>query len=96
MLTVFLMGFREVLKEKVPAFFQDTPEFPIILKLLEQARISGPESLRHWLGVESQKCRNDLAEFDKAGSTMNRKRVQCAKRLELLHLVQEKILPYVK
>ncbi len=90
------MAFKDVLKEKVPAYLQETPEFPIILKMIVEAKITGPESLRHWLNVEMQKCQNDLKEFGKAGSTMNRKRVQCASRMELLKLIQDKILPYVK
>lgn len=90
------MSFKETIKEKVPLHLQDTPEFPIILKMISDAKISGPESLRHWLNVEIEKCKNDLKEFGKAGSTMNRKRVECANRIELLKLIQEKILPYVK
>jgi hypothetical protein len=90
------MTFKDLLKNKVPLDLQNTPEFPIILKMLEQAKITGAESLRHWLNVETQKCENELREFDKAGSTMNRKRVQCAKRIELLKLVRDKILTYVK
>jgi hypothetical protein len=46
--------------------------------------------------VETRKCENELREFDKAGSTMNRKRVQCAKRIELLKLVRDKILLHVR
>lgn len=90
------MTFKEVLKQKVPEHLQQTPEFPIILKMIEQASITGGESLRHWLNVETQKCQKDLDEFGKAGSTMNRKRVQCAQRIELLKLIEQKILPYVK
>ncbi len=90
------MAFKNVLKEKVPAYLQETPEFPIILKMIVEAKITGPESLRHWLNVEMQKCQNDLKELNKAGSTANRKRVQCASRVELLKLIQDKILPYVK
>lgn len=90
------MSFKTVLKEKVPEHLQQTPEFPIILKMIEQAKISGSESLRHWLNVEIQRCKNELTTFDKAGSTMNRKRVQCANHAELLQLIQDKILPYVK
>lgn len=90
------MTFRDVLKQKVPEYLQQTPEFPIILKLISDAKITGAESLRHWLNVELQKCGNELKEFGKSGSTMNRKRVVCANRIELLHLVQEKILPYVR
>ncbi|MEM4254092.1 MAG: hypothetical protein QXR48_01765 [Candidatus Woesearchaeota archaeon] len=90
------MSFKETIKEKVPPHLQDTPEFPIILKMISEAKISGPESLMHWLNVEIEKCKNDLKAFGKAGSTMNRKRVQCAKRMELLKLIQDKIMPYVK
>jgi len=90
------MTFKDLLKNKVPANLQNTPEFPIILQMIEQAKITGAESLRHWLNVEAQKCENELREFDKAGSTMNRKRVQCAKRIELLKLVRDKILTHVK
>ncbi len=90
------MTFKEVLKQKVPGHLQQTPEFPIILKLIDEAKITGAESLRHWLNVETQKCENDLKEFDKAGSTMNRRRVVCASRIVLLNLVKDKILPYVK
>ena len=90
------MTFKEVLKKKVPEDLQQTPEFPIIMKLIEQAKITSGESLRHWLAVEMEKCRNDLKEFDKAGSTMNRKRVRCAERLQLLQLVHDKILRYVQ
>jgi hypothetical protein len=90
------MTFKEVLKQKVPVEFQNTPEFPIIVKLIEDASITGGESLRHWLNVEMDKCRKDLDEFGKAGSTMNRKRVAVGKRLDLLTLVQGKILPFVK
>ncbi|MEM2916083.1 MAG: hypothetical protein QXT19_01880 [Candidatus Woesearchaeota archaeon] len=90
------MSFKETIKEKVPPHLQDTPEFPIILKMIDEVKISGPESLRHWLNVEIEKCKNDLKEFSKAGSTMNRKRAECANRIELLKLIQEKILPYVK
>jgi hypothetical protein len=90
------MGFRDVLKAHVPEHLQQTPEFPIILRMIADAKITGPESLRHWLTVEIQKCRNELKELGKSGSTMNRNRVQCAKRIELLTLTQDKILPYVK
>lgn len=90
------MTFKDVLKKKVPEDLQQTPEFPIIVRLIEDANITGGESLRHWLAVEMQKCRNDLKEFDKAGSTMNRKRVRCAERMNLLQLVHDKILEYVK
>lgn len=90
------MAFKDVLKEKVPAYLQETPEFPIIMKMISSAKITGPESLRHWLNVEIDKCNNDLKEFNKAGSTTNRKRVQCADKIKLLKLVQNKILPYVK
>ncbi len=90
------MAFKDVLKEKVPAYLQETPEFPIIMKMISDAKITGPESLRHWLNVEIQKCRNDLKEFSKAGPTMNRKRVRCAERMDILKLVQDKILQYVK
>jgi hypothetical protein len=89
------MSFKDVLKQKVPPEFQDTPEFPIILKMVDEAKITGGESLRHWLSVELNTCKRELSEFGKAGSTMNRKRVQCAKRIELLALVKEKILPFV-
>lgn len=89
------MAFKEILKAKVPAHLQQTPEFPIIMRMISRARISNASSLRHWLNVEIKKCSNDLKVFGKAGSTMNRKRVQCAKRLDLLKLVQRKILPYV-
>jgi hypothetical protein len=90
------MSFREILKEKVPSHLRETPEFPIILKLIEKEKITSALSLKHWLNVELQKCENDLKEFDRAGPTMNRKRVTCAARMQLLHLIQEKILPYVK
>jgi hypothetical protein len=90
------MTFKEVLKQKVPAHLQQTPEFPIIMKMIQGEKITGAESLRHWLNVEMQKCKNDLKEFDQAGSTMNRKRVRCADKMQLLNLVQDKILPYVK
>ncbi len=90
------MSFKDVLKEKVPGYLQDTPEFPIIMKMISGAKITGPESLRHWLNVEMQKCSNDLREYNKAGSTMNRKRVKCADKIQLLTLIQDKILPYVK
>jgi hypothetical protein len=90
------MGFKEVLKEKIPAYLQDTPQFPIILRLLGQAKISGPESLRHWLSVEISRHRKDLAELNKAGPTMNRKRVQCAEQIKLLKLIEDRIAPYVK
>ncbi len=89
------MSFKDVLKDRVPEHLQQTPEFPIILKLLAQAKISGPESLRHWLAVEQAKCKTDLKEFNKAGSTTNRKRVRCVERMDLLQLVQTKILPYL-
>jgi len=89
------MAFRDVLKEKVPEHLQQTPEFPIILKMIADANITGAESFRHWLNVEIQKCKNELKEEGKSGSTMNRKRVQCAKRIELLTLVQDKILSYL-
>jgi hypothetical protein len=90
------MAFKDVLKEKVPAHLQQTPEFPIIMKMIGTAKITGAESLRHWLNVEIQKCNNDLKEYNQAGSTTNRRRVQCASRIKLLEMVQEKILPYVK
>jgi hypothetical protein len=90
------MTFKEVLKQKVPAHLQQTPEFPIIMKMVGEAKITGPESMRHWLSVEMQKCKNDLKELDQAGSTSNRKRVRCADRIKLLKLVQDKIAPYVK
>ena len=90
------MTFKDVLKQKVPEDLQQTPEFPIIVKMIEQAKITGAESLRHWLNVEMQKCQNDLKEFGKAGSTMNRKRVLCAQRIQLLKLVQDKILAFLK
>ncbi len=90
------MTFKDVLKARVPEELQHTPEFPIILKMIDEAKITGAESLRHWLNVEVQKCRNDLKEFDKAGSTMNRRRVQCASRIDLLALVQDRILPYLR
>jgi hypothetical protein len=90
------MTFKDVLKQKVPAHLQQTPEFPIIMKMIQGEKITGAESLRHWLNVEMQKCHNDLKEYDKSGSTSNRKRVQCADKIQLLTLVQDKILPYVK
>ena len=68
------MAFKDVLKAKVPAHLRQTPEFPIIMRMLSQARISNASSLRHWLNVEIKKCSIDLKGFGKAGSTMNRKR----------------------
>lgn len=90
------MAFIDLLKQNVPEHLQYTPEFPIIIRMVKRAGITGAESLRHWLNVEINKCRKELKEFGRAGSTMNRKRVQCAKRIELLSLIEEKILPYVK
>ncbi len=90
------MAFKDVLKEKVPAYLQETPEFPIIMKMISTAKITGAESLRHWLNVEIEKHNNDLKEFNQAGSTANRKRVRCADEIKLLNLVKNKILLYVK
>ncbi|MEM4240107.1 MAG: hypothetical protein QXM31_03570 [Candidatus Woesearchaeota archaeon] len=90
------MQFKDTLKQKVPEHLQQTPEFPIILKMLGEAKISGAESLRHWLNVEMQKCQNDLKEYDKAGPTMNRKRIRCVERMDILKMMQDKILPYLK
>ena len=90
------MAFRDVLKQKVPAHLKQTPAFSIILRMIKNAKISSSTSLRHWLNVELQKCKNDLKECGKAGPTMNRKRVRYAQRIKLLKLTQTKILPYVK
>jgi len=90
------MALRDILRKKVPGHLQETPEFPIILKMIEEAKITNPESLGHWINVEMQKCKNELKELCKAGPTTNRKRVQCANRMKLLTLVQDKILSYVK
>ncbi len=90
------MTFKDILKAKVPQYLQRTPEFPIILRLIVKSKISGPVSLKHWLNVELNKCKNDLKEAKIAGSTMNRKRILCAKRMDLLRLIQKKIIPYLK
>lgn len=90
------MSFKDDIKKKVPAYLQQTPEFPIILRMLHDAKISSSTSLKHWLNVEIKKCNDDLKECGKAGSTMNRKRVRFAQRIKLLKLTQNKILPYLK
>lgn len=90
------MSFKDILKEKVPEYLQQTPEFPIFLKIIERENINSGDDLKHFLSAEIERKEKKIEELDKQGSTSNRDRVELAKETDFLKLIQEKILPYVQ
>lgn len=88
------MTFKDVLKQKIPADLQQTPEFPILLKLVERENISSELAFKHYLDAEIRKKENHLKELA-GSSTNNRRRVELAKELDVLRVFQSRILPYV-
>jgi len=89
------MSFKEELKTKIPGNIQQTPEFSIILKLIDNEDIKSAKGLETYCNNEIEKCSAELKVLGAAGSTSNRKRVKVAEHIGFCKLITERILKYL-
>jgi len=87
-------SFKDELKTKVPARYQDTPEFRILLKTLSAKRISSSGALKLFCDSEIGRCKEWLSK-NKARETSNRFRKRYVQHWEFCKLIREKIVPYL-
>lgn len=90
------MTFKDTLKEKVPEHLKQTPEWPVLLRIVEKENFANVFAFKHFLEAEIQKKEDWLKQLAKdKSSTNNRLRVEAGKELDFLRMLQDKILPYV-
>ncbi len=91
------MVMKEVLKRKVPAFVQETPEFSVFLKWVAQNKIASVAQLKSVLNAEIKECQQTMKKNMPAQSMGTNTRVvrKSAKQLDFLKLVRDKIVKYV-
>ncbi len=88
------MAFIDTLKKKVPDDIQHTPEFKTLRALIRQQDIRSSVGLRSYVTSDIERCQAELKNH-KGGSTKNRLRVRCAKKLDFLRLIKNKVLRYL-
>lgn len=91
------MAFKEDIKNNVPAYLQDTPEFKVFTSLIKKENIKGPASLRAYLDARMEKLKSDFKEKSKANreGSMNRNLRPIAKELDFLKFVKQKFVRYL-
>ncbi len=85
---------KEVLKASVPDFVKDTPEWPVFLKWITQKKVKTSAQLKSVLNAEIKDCESMLKKLMPGSREGTNTRVvrQCAKKLDFLRLVNEKIV----
>jgi len=84
---------KERLREHTPSRYQAMPEFNILLKLITKEKITTKTALKRHLNAEIKKLEREIDQLG-GGSTMNRKRVRIAKKVDFLRKCHDKLLPY--
>ena len=88
------MGFKEDLKNKIPAKYQFTPEFNILLKIIKQKKIDTPDKLKKYINKqikEDQAWINERKKYSVEG-TMSRWMIGRTRRLDFCKVIKKKIL----
>jgi len=88
------MAFKDTLKKKVPEDIQYTPEFKTLLALIRKEDIKSAIGLRSYVTNEIKRCQEQLKSL-RNGSTKNRHRVLCAKKIDFLKIIKTKVLRYL-
>ena len=88
------MAFIDTLKKNVPEDIRQTPEFKTLRALLKSENIRSAVGLRSYISAEIKRCQEDLKKL-RNGSTKNRLRVRCAKKLDFLKIIKNKVLRYL-
>jgi len=89
------MTFINTLKKKVPDYIRHTPEFKTLRTLIRSEDIRSAIGLRSYISSEIDRCQKDLKKLVKDNSTKNHLRVRCAKKLDFLHVIKQKVLRYL-
>ncbi|MBW3004665.1 hypothetical protein KY310_02445 [Candidatus Woesearchaeota archaeon] len=91
------MAFKDDVKNKIPAYLQDTPEFKVFTALIKKENIRGPASLRAYLDANMEKLKADFKEMSRSNKegSMNRKLRPIAKKLDFLKVVDKKFVKYL-
>ena len=51
------MAFKDIIKKKVPAYLQDTPEYKVFIALVKKEDIRGPISLKTYIDSNMAKLK---------------------------------------
>lgn len=91
------MAFKEDIKNKVPAYLQETPEFKVFTALIKKENIKGPASLAAYLDSNMEKLKADFKEKSRSNSEgrMSRQLRPIAKKLDFLKMVKQKFVKYL-
>ncbi len=85
---------KAILKRKVPAYVQETPEWPVFLRWISQKNIRTSAQLKDTLSAEIKDCQDMLKVRMKnmRQGTNNRTARKYAKKLDFLKVVRDKIV----
>ncbi|MBW3016663.1 hypothetical protein KY309_03580 [Candidatus Woesearchaeota archaeon] len=91
------MAVKEVLKESVPDFVKQTPEWPVFLRWISQRNIKTKAQLKSVLNAEIKDNQKKLESFSKPRTAGTNSRVlrPAAKRLDFLKVCRDRILKYL-
>ena len=82
------MGFKDILKQKVPFDVQRIPEFGILLSMVKEENIKDEKELKVFLESEIERGRRDIHSNETVPSS-NRLRVEKAKWVDSLEKMKE-------
>lgn len=91
------MAFKEDIKNKIPAYLQNTPEFKVFSALIKKENIKGPASLHTYIAARMKKLNSDFNQLKKSNKegTMNRKLRPIAKEMDFLKFAKQKFARYL-
>jgi len=88
------MPIKDILRKKLPSDVKESPEFNVLLKLIEKKKISSIAGLGDYLESEIKKTRKWLAENRVAG-TISDERREKVRELEFLEIIKSKVMKYL-
>jgi hypothetical protein len=88
---------KEVLKKSVPDFVKGTREWTVLLRWISQKNIRTRDQLKKTVREEIKTCQEVMKTRMRhmRGGTNTRIVRQCAKRLDFLKVVRDRILKYL-
>jgi len=90
------MTVKEELREKVPAYVRDTPEWPVFLRWISQKKITTRSQLKFELAEEIKDCDKKLKHFAKSREGTNARLLRSsARKLDFLKLARDRIVKYL-
>ena len=89
------MAFIDTLKRKVPDDIQHTPEFKTLRALIKKEDIRSAVGLKSFITSEINRCQKEMNNISKGPETKNRLRVLCAKKIDFLKIIKQKVLRYI-